>query len=228
MKNPIVLITSCGRDKERGYHDAIRQTWGKNSPVPYRFLLGQGNTAEPDEVVFDTPDDHAHVTSKTKLGHAWACEHGYGHALQVFSDTYVNFKPMLESDFASHHYVGLFRGTSPETDNSKPDRQGRYNYASGGPGYWVSPEGSAALGAAEIEDVSLLWWAEDLWAGTALGRAGFYGHNDERYRLEATWYLDYVRAGRISTRLIFGLHLGRGTGIYDPQWMLDAHAIMSM
>lgn len=225
---PLIVITSCARDQKAGCHQAIRETWGHNSPIDYRFILGSGNTAlHPDELVFDVPDGYSHVSFKTKASHAWAAENGYGHVLQSFTDTYLNLPAILSSDYESYDYVGLFRGCKPEVEFNIPDEKGRYAYASGGVGYWTSPRATKAIAEAELTDEDpLVAWAEDLWVGTALGKAGIFGHNDSRYRLEPSW-LDYVRQRKLSSSEVFSLHLGRGTGIYDTVWMHEAHGVLA-
>lgn len=230
---PLIVVTSCARDKAAGCHQAIRETWGKESPVEYRFILGQGNTAASDELVFDVPDDYAHVSFKTRASHAWAAAFGYSHVMQAFTDTYLNLRAMLKSDFANYDYTGCFRGKfSSDADFQKPDTKGRYAYASGGMGYWTSRRACVALAESEIgignwiDDPALMAWAEDLWVGSALGRKGIYGHHDGRYCLEGQWYLDAIMQKRICPDEVFSLHIGRGTGVYNPQWMHDAHNIV--
>jgi len=224
---PLILITSCLRDKQRGYHQAIRETWAAHSP-DYRFILGAGNTVDaPDELVFDIADTHATCTYKTKMGHKWAAENGYGSTLQVFSDTYVNVPAIMTSDFDLYDYVGFVKGHPPDMWNAVPDRRGWYNYCSGGPGYWLSERATAAVAASDPGECGLMEWAEDLWVGTTVGRAGYYAHSDKRYILDAQWFLDAVKDGRVRKQDVFGMHLGRGTGVFEPQWMYDAHAILS-
>jgi predicted O-methyltransferase YrrM len=226
----LIAITSCLRDKERGYHQAIRETWGKDSPIEYKFILGRGNVADhADELVFDVPDGYNHVTYKTRAGHKWAAENNYDYVLQGFTDVYFNLPAILRSDFEKYDYTGCFRGRfNSDEDFRHADINRRYAYASGGMGYWTGPRATAVLAASPVElegdpDPVLLSWAEDLWTGAALGRKGIYGHNDDRYRLEAQWYLDALHNKNIKRDDIFSLHLGRGTGVFNPQWMHDAH-----
>lgn len=229
MAPPLIVITSCWRDKVKGCHAAIRETWGKNCQIDYRFIMGHGNTAdEPDELVFDVPDDLQHCTYKTHVAHKWAMENGYGYVLQAFIDTYLNITPLLQSNYTAYDYTGLFRGQfNSDVDFQTPDKKGWYAYASGGVGYWTSPKGTKLLAEAPMEfEDPIMSWAEDLWAGTILGRGEAYGHHDDRYRLEANWFLDFMEQGKISSNDIFSMHLGRGTGVYDPDWMRQAHTRM--
>lgn len=217
---PLILITSCHSYRQQGYEDAVRETWAKNCSVDYRFVLGsgQGPGQRNDEWFFDVPDDYAHVTLKTIAGHARAIGEGYGFVFQCFLDTYVNVPQMLRSDFRDWDYVGFFKGHDGEPPRI-PDSKGRYPYACGGAGYWLSRKACEVVANSPVDladDQTLALWAEDLWVGTVLGRAGIFGHNEPRYREPGRWYVEFGAE-------LFSAHLGCGTGNYRPDQMREAH-----
>ena len=219
---PIILVTSCHSYRNIGYEDAIRSTWVRKCTIDYRFVLG-GDADNParDEWFFDVPDDYAHVTLKTIAGHARAVEEGYDFVFQCFLDTYVNVPRILASDFHRWDYVGFFKGHDGEPSR-EPDVYGRYAYACGGSGYWLSRDASEVVARTpiELDDMELALWAEDLWVGTAIGRAGIFGHNEPRYREPGRWYVEHGSE-------VFSAHLGHGTGNYHPSQMRDAHRRLS-
>lgn len=204
--NPIILISSCKRDRENGNQQAQRETCFADPRIPYRFILGKWNLApDDDELIFDVPDDYESLPLKTREGHRWARENGYDFIFQAFVDTYCSTKRLLASGFEKFDYVGHFRGE--EVAAFAPVNPGCY--ASGGSGYWLCPEGSDFLIKEDPDH-----WAEDLWVGRVMGRHGIPGTQDYRY----------FSAGGHTPECVTS-HLSTGTGSYNKQWMYDMHRI---
>jgi len=203
----LIAVSSCERDVTNGNNRAMRQTWIKEMPhvegFDYKIFYGRGDRRlQPDEVRLDVMDDYKSLPYKTRESLRWALDHNYEFIFRAFTDTCINPYRLRTSGFTRFDYLGCFPGGYC----AEPDAKGHYAYASGGPGYFLS---SRAAEAAVKEDPD--HWAEDLWIGDAMGRAGFKGHHDERFYFK--WM--GVARGAIS------VHLSRGTNNYRPEWMLQ-------
>lgn len=196
----LIAVSSCLRDKKNGCHQAMVDTWMNNLPIDCRVFLGQGNTAEGNEVVLECPDDYLALPLKTKLSLQWARDHGYTHVFRAFTDTYIEPDRLWHSGFEQHPYLGFFGG-----------ERRLYNYASGGAGYWTGAKLSDLCIAAEVGNE----WAEDRWVGKVAGDAGICCNFDGRY---------VPRGGRVlKGNDTITVHLSKATGNYDKQWMYDCH-----
>jgi hypothetical protein len=211
LNKPIILITSCERDRLLGAHHAIRETWAASGAdrIEIRFLLGRGGKALcTDEWLLDAPDCMEGVAWKTREGHRRAIEAGFGHAFQVFTDTYVDLGRLLASGFEARDYIGCFPRYAPGlvTDGG---------YAFGGPGYWLSRRASEILLASRWPvRIPRRGAAEDYWVGNVLHGAGIDGWNDPRYRYKGELGLEGI-----------SVHVGRVRGSYDPAWIREAHRL---
>ena len=102
----MILVGSCVMHMSRGYHDAIRATWGKDSAIPYFFVVGssidQGTRPmfmNPDTIVVPCPDGREDLALKALLGQKWARRQGFDFVFQAWNDTYCFTKRMLASGF---------------------------------------------------------------------------------------------------------------------------------
>lgn len=195
---PVILVGSCESYRAMNYHEAVRSTWGSNSAIEFFFVLGRDGKAErPDEIVLDVDDRYEGISYKTREGHRWARQQGYGPIFQAWVDTYCFTHRMIKSGFEQFDYVGHFRGEKTP--------QLRYValgcYASGGSGYWTSPRFSDLIVAEEPDH-----WAEDLWVGRVSKKFGIQGTQDYRY----------FSAGGYAPECLT-IHLSRGTGNFDPK-----------
>jgi len=203
--SPVILIGSCEEYRTRGFHEAIRATWGRGSVIPYFFILGEGGHSErPDEVVLQgVGDDYKSIAFKTREGHRWARQQGHDFVFQAWADTYCFTKRMIRSGFENCDYVGHFRGETVH----QLGKIALGCYASGGSGYWMSPRFTDLLIQEEPDH-----WAEDLWVGRVSKKFGIAGTQDYRY----------FSAGGYAPECLT-IHLSRGTGRYDPAWMGDTY-----
>jgi hypothetical protein len=96
--NPVILISSCKRDQDRGYHQVIRETWAQGSPIPVFFILGEGSRSA-DELLLTVPDGYDSLPYKTREGHRWALQAGFDYIFQAFVDTYIDPYRLLASSF---------------------------------------------------------------------------------------------------------------------------------
>jgi hypothetical protein len=208
--NPVILVSSCQRDMDRGFHRAIEETWGKDPAIPFFFLVG--NTflepprplfRRPNTIALPVPDDYKSLPLKTREGHRWALRQGYDFVFQAFTDTYCFTRRMEATGWARTDYMGHFRGEEvPQLGKVNPGC-----YACGGSGYWMSPFFSERLIEEEPDH-----WAEDLWVGRVAAKHGVKGTQDYRF---------HSGGGYKETALT--VHLSRGTDNYQAQWMYDTH-----
>lgn len=210
MTKVLIAILSCERD--RLTHQAIRDTWLKDCPVDYRFLVGCQAEA-PDELSLPVADDYEHVTDKSLAAFWWALKQNYDFVLHVGRDTYVNVPRLLRGNLEKYNYAGHAggQGNVAHYCDLKPDGKGRYSYASGGAGSWLS-----ARALERIISSPIYHKADDLLYGWVLGLAGIALWHDPRFGY----------AGEsLENSEQFTMHLSKGTGFYNPAWMYHAHAI---
>lgn len=208
---PLILVGSCFQHMYAGYHDAIRETWGKECPFEYKFVLGasvaggaQPLCMAPDTIVVQAPDDRDHLAHKALAAQRWARKAGHDYVLQVWNDTYVFGRRLAESGFQKWDYSGHFRGEAVPQFG----KVALGCYASGGSGYWLSPYATDKLCQEDKPD----HWADDLWVGRAMKKAGIQGTQDYRF----------FSAGGYEPCAVT-IHLSRGSNNYDPSWMRMTH-----
>jgi hypothetical protein len=202
----LIATISCQRDRDSGRQQVARDTWLAEwgHLVDHKFWLGGAceDQAE-DELIFPVDDTFMGVPFKTQAGHRWAYEQGYDYVFISSLDTYVIVPRLLEYDLAGRQYVGhLYEG-----------------YITG-VGYWLGRDALQAIAAATPE-----FAYEDKWVGGVLAAAGIGPSADPRYcgQDQHGPPFPYDDPG-VWARDIFAVHLGRGTGNFDPQWMRDCHA----
>jgi len=200
----------------KGYHDAIRGTWVKECPIEYKFVLGSNVLGSnvigghrplclsSDTIIMDVPDDKDHLSHKILAAVKWAKKEKYGHILVVWNDTYVSHKRIMESGYEKWDYSGHFRGE----ECKQGEKVNLGCYASGGSGYWLSPYASDFVVQEDKPD----HWADDLWVGRVMKKAGIRGTQDYRF---------FSSGGYDPTCVT--VHLSRGSGIYTPVWMWQTH-----
>jgi hypothetical protein len=171
-----ISVKSCQRDRVEGRHRIIRETWGKNLPdeVSLKFFVG-GSTSDilrRDEAQLYCPDDYHSLPLKTRE----ICL--YSDADYLFlcdTDTYVDTKKMLESEFENFDYYGYFANfTEHKFPYSAIDRDGNIEHhplcsrwASGGFGYFLSRDAYYWIRSQQPTS-----WAEDLWVGQVMAGSG--------------------------------------------------------
>jgi len=228
----LIGVMSCERDAANGCHDAMRRTWMQHM-VPgldYKIFVGQGSrTLLPDEERLDVPDDYPHLPEKSQAIRKWALEHEYEWVFKADRDTYLSPRRLLVSGFDRSDYVGHFplhpqEGYLPadgQTLSEYCDPRGVYPYCSGGCGYWTSKRAMEAIVAAPLD------WrrldnkgnpAEDLWIPNILLPLGMHGYHDPRYLFKGDRLQLYGYDG-------ISVHLGCGTGAYNPSMMYRAHQL---
>lgn len=214
----LVGIVSCERD--RVTHQAVRETWLRFMPseVDYKFLLGwsEGFQPEPDELLLQCGDSYQELTYKAYAFFRYALRNAYTHVLHVGRDTYVNVPRLVRAGLDEFDYAG--HSTDPRKDKSEaydvplePNEIGRYPFASGGAGSFLSARSMTTL-----LNSSLYHPCDDLLMGWALGQAGISLRHDPRFGHHGDCLYDEKQ---------FTIHLSKGTGNYDPLQMYKAHKL---
>jgi hypothetical protein len=175
----LIAISSCGDFEANGNNQALRDTWLKDlaryrPTVDYKFFFGEGqgigsskDLSPSDGILLPgVPDGYGHLTYKTQASLRWAHAEGYDFVFRCFPDTYVRLDRLMACPFWNYDYYGDFRSESTE--------QHHQNYASGGPGYWLSRRAFELLLDQPILGIwrdTITPYAEDLWVGNRLGIA---------------------------------------------------------
>jgi hypothetical protein len=200
---------SCQRDLDNGANRAIEETWGRVSPIPYRFLLGGHDDSRKNATVYvPGPDGYDEQIPRMKAGYRWALENGFTHIFRCDTDTLVVPDRLARSHFEWSSYVG---NSSEFTVADKYD----CTFAHGGCGFWVD------AGAAQIlVDAEPFGLFNDQWAGKVLTDAGIKLKHDARYSMGKSYGLDQPQA--TDANGIISVHLGVGRGTFTPEDMRQA------
>jgi hypothetical protein len=179
MNNLLIAVKSCERDQNRGYHEIIRQTWGRDlSGEDLRFFMGgSSSNIKDDEIVIESSDpeydSYSRLSYKTQDIAWYAVTRQYTHVFLCDTDTFVDTTKLMGCGFQNYDYAGKIDRTIRETFPYRAiDREGNvevydhcHPWASGGYGYFLS------LKAAKLLVVSspISAWCEDLWVGQVMG-----------------------------------------------------------
>lgn len=213
MPKPCILISSCKRDVFNGANQAIRDTWGADSAIPYFFLLGKENgiTMQRDEIVLDVPDDYLSLPFKSREGKRWALATGFDFFFQCFTDTFIDTERLAASGYEKHDYTGnLAVGW-------------KISFAHGGPGYWTSKKCAKVLIDRAIEGNHFPETDryEDQWTGRILG-GSVQCWDDKRYSMGCSY--KFEKGAVLAENDLITEHLSSATNQYHPEWMHQAFA----
>jgi Galactosyltransferase len=176
----LYAVKSCSVDRDRGAHQLIRDTWGKDvGNADLRFFIGIGSGAIMadvfDEVGVLASDDYRGLPFKTRQIVNWALCHDYDYIFLTDTGSFVIPHHVAAYDFANYDYMGYW-GLKPEPFyfeagdsrcGGKPTVIPRcYPWASGG-GYILSRK-AMDLVAAETPK----HWAEDCSVSQILAAGG--------------------------------------------------------
>jgi hypothetical protein len=214
----LIAISSCWDFEKNGFNAACRETWiPLATDFDVRFFVGKGQGAETAELPSDTillnvDDGYGTLSYKTQACFRWAHARDYPYAFHAFPDTYIVPERLISCGFETLDYLGDFRD----------EMAAQGNYASGGPGYWLSRKAFSLLLNAPVLGVwddSITIWAEDLWVGRILAR-----HPDLLYRDDWARFVNHgsryfpTRANGVITS-----HLSCPDPYTDPARMYAAH-----
>jgi hypothetical protein len=216
---PVILINSCKVCRD---HEAfVRATWLTewHDYLPYKFLLGRGNTdPKDDELIFDVPDDYDGVPYKINAARRWATEQGFDFSFMCDLDTYIIVPRLLESDFETHDYVG-----SMMHDDFRQCKTRNIGFAQGGAGYWLSPKSAAVIERSEVQ-----FPGGDVHVGDNLCKAGIEFTHDQRYFTGGYRPVQSqdMRSHPYPPNVItIHLSIWYAKPKYKPEWMLDVHKL---
>lgn len=172
MMRLLIAVKSCEADLRRGYHQVIRDTWGKDvAPlgIDLVFFLGNFNPIgiglKRDEVSLDCEDGYGHLPFKSREICRHSVARGYEHVFLCDTDSFLVPRLLQKVGYEAYDYYGLIqKPIGQKFAYDAIDREGKhhpgeyYPWASGGFGYFVSRK-AAALIAQFKPNV----WAEDVW-----------------------------------------------------------------
>ena len=223
MRKPIILIGSCGKNRDAGCLDAIRSTWAKHSAIPYKFFLGKDcSIRQDDEIVFpDVADGYFEQNAKHQAALRWAMKEGYTDVFLGDDDTFLHTERLLASGFEGYDYLGNAKDTPrPPTPHGVA-----HDYCHGGPGYWLSRRACQAIIEASFDFRRPDHRIDDQWIGLVLKNAGILPSHDLRYSLGSSY--GFRQAPVLPGNGIISCHLSKTMGVYDKQWMLNAFWVAS-
>jgi hypothetical protein len=176
----LIGIKSCQKDRLNGYHQTIRETWGKNLPGDVDLLFFVGGLKPPvklekDERHVPVDDGYWELLAKTKAIMRYALQHDYDFSYMADTDSYLNVSGMMTCGFEAYDYCGGFINPVNETFGKtiRPWRtfphdcliEPAYAAFSGGHGSFLSKYA--------MKIASVFPWpcgeGEDFMIGTALG-----------------------------------------------------------
>lgn len=191
MKKILIAVKSCLRDRDAGFHQAIRDTWGKDfeGMADVRFFMGEYTRDRlKDEVCLFVDDTYEDLPFKTQAICEWMYHSWYTHVFLCDNDTFVKPTALLASGFENHSYSGYFnlgtKGPFSYTDERGNLIEKCWPWASGGTGYFLSD-----WAANIVKSSSPLSWAEDLSVGQILGPLVAQSIANLDIRDKATWHI---------------------------------------
>lgn len=176
----LVAIKSCLKDKNAGYHQAIRETWGKTLPdsVDLIFFIGGEvpTNLEKDEICLPVPDGYWELHPKMLAIAKYAVQMDYDFSILCDTDTYLDLPKLMSSGFDSYDYSGVCANPAGTVfGKAYPGRKTEdynnfiispfYSYLSGGHGYILSLKAAKIVAASLLEEYN----SEDLVVGQILG-----------------------------------------------------------
>ena len=180
MNRILIAVKSCFADRDGGFHDPIRKTWGSNllPNVDLRFCVGDDKKDVPrplssDEIFVEASDDYHSLPWKTKAILEWFLFYGrHNYIFLCDTDSYVMLPKLTTCGFENYDYMGVNTWPWGETRAyDAPNRDGVvthipncFGWASGGFGYFLSRK-AAEFVAKETPQI----WAEDMFVGQVLG-----------------------------------------------------------
>jgi hypothetical protein len=179
----LIAVISYSGDADRGCHDAIRQTWGKDvapTGADLRFFIGhRRNDFVPasDEVLvteqtYCTHDpevckDQIHIQFEVREILRWSVSQGYDFTFLPSTDTFLIPSKLMTSGFEKYDYSGFIIPPHIPVGTKSPEEiygAHLYPWADAGVGWFMSKK------AAEIVATSdLNWWTDDIGVAQTLG-----------------------------------------------------------
>jgi len=176
MARLLIAIKSCAYDRDRGAHDLVRDTWGKDvAGADLKFFTARTGNPDPDEVIVKAPDDYKGLPYKVREIVRWALAQKYDYIFLCDTGSFVIPHHLVNYGFQGLNYVGYcnlrcrpFKLEAEDSARGCPPIviDPCYPWASGG-GYILSRKAMGIVAASEPNV-----WAEDLWVGQLLIHRG--------------------------------------------------------
>jgi hypothetical protein len=192
----LIAIKSCVWDSDRGAHQAILETWGKDVVgADLLFFVGYDralNNAVEGTVQIPTRDDYEHLQHKTHAILRWSIQQGYDYTFLADNDTFLIPERLMKCHFENYDYFGLFEtgnvmlGTTFTLDWYGEAVPNFYPWASGGYGYFVSRKAAEIVVATDPGR-----WTEDMYVGQSLGpriKRGIAAGKILGFQREISWH----------------------------------------
>jgi hypothetical protein len=182
----LICVKSCQASLERGDHDVIRGTWGKDAKalgVDTRFFVGSAmKPYQSDETHLKCPDDYNGLPFKTREICRWANGKMVDYIFLCDTDTFLRMDTMMAwfEKIRMGHYDYAGKISQPIDKRFKYEHTGRegqkeyhercFPWASGGYGYFLSRN---AFGEVAFDHPTSE--CEDLWVGQVIGEQAAIG-----------------------------------------------------
>lgn len=171
MARLLIGVKSCHRDRDRGDHQVIRETWGRNLPLSadLRFFVGgKQDFVLSDESAVDCEDDYDSLPYKTREICRWFLKTANEFVFLCDTDTFIIPNRLVSSGYVQYDYSGRF-GTVHPIGTTFEYHDGRqlltcHPWASGGIGYFLSRKAAQVVASSEPRH-----WAEDFCTGQLMG-----------------------------------------------------------
>lgn len=177
----LIAIESCFKDRLK--HQAQRDTWIKDSYAGLRqkFFMGNVGYSPIEDEIFlgsDVDDSYDFLSVKTRAICQWAAERDIDYMFKADTDTLINPREFLFSNFQKYDYSGGFNEDVMPIGLQSRFGAGTIQFASGGAGYWLSKK-ALTLVANSDKVVSC---AEDVFVAAVLREHGIFPSWNSGYR----------------------------------------------
>lgn len=181
----LFAINSWDVAARAGFHQVIRETWGKDTaPADLRFFIPgvPGYVLQPDEVFLDVSRDYEKICIEVKEMLRWSAQAGYDYTIMVSTDSFLLPQKVLACGFEKHDYSGdwAFSESVPfgevnpipvhctfRTEDGYGINRCFYNWCGCGPARILSKKAATII----IENADAAYWhsADDIMIGQTLG-----------------------------------------------------------
>lgn len=174
----LVAIESCFQDRVK--HQAQRDTWMKDLyGVEKKFFIGDVvDKLEKDEEFLGVDDYYQALSLKTQAICRWAAERDIDYMFKADTDTLINPREFLFSNFQKYDYSGGFNEDTMPTKLQGRFGGGTVQFASGGAGYWLSKKALTIIANSD----KVVSCAEDVFVAAVLREHGIYPSWNTGYR----------------------------------------------
>lgn len=206
MPRTLIAISSCQEYEDRGWHEAMRQTWlpeAQELGMDYKFFFGRGSKQKDDVVIIDCHDGYFDLTNKLKGKLKWASFQDYDYVFACLADCYAAADRLQHSGYEKYDYFGdIYCHPSG------------IPYVQGGPGMFLSRRAIEILNKANSSYPN-----EDCWVGDQLINKDLIVKDSKDF----VWCGHSPGFGPSPTNTHITAHLSNAEGGYRPELMWEKH-----